>query len=222
MSLLSAVYSAVDVVGVFDSNFRQLFPGARPLKARVREHSRLMEHPVETGVITSDHRIILPTEIELPVISQSADYMETYQEIKQVYLAATLLTVLTKTGAYPNMLILEMPHDESAEMFDAIAINIRFKQVIFANSLQSSAVQGPPYSPADPALSSTVQQGAVQSQSLALPLPDADSPRAALSVSAPGSPQAVQQQLTTITPAQAQQITDAINAGPPLTILKAP
>ena len=77
--------AASDVVGVFDANFNQVFRLARPVKAQIHETSKPMEHPVETGIIITDHRIILPVEIEFSLILPPGEYRPVYQQIKQFF-----------------------------------------------------------------------------------------------------------------------------------------
>lgn len=125
----------------------QLFQNARPMKAIVRETSKVMEHPVETGVVLSDHHIINPVDIDLFLIvtnastglignilgSTATNYAATYGQIRQAFVNATPLTVKTRTGAYNNMIIADMPHEEDAEMFDVITINLHLRQVLYGD-----------------------------------------------------------------------------------------
>lgn len=118
------------MVAVFDQNFNQLFREARAIKAVVKEQAKVMEHPVESGAIISDHRIILPVEIDLSLILSSVDYQDVYTSIKQYYLNATLLIVQTRSGIYTNQLIAALPHEEDPTMFDALTIALSLKEVI--------------------------------------------------------------------------------------------
>lgn len=129
--------TAVDIIGVYTSDFVQVFPRARPLKAVVKEDSKVMEHPVENGATITDHRIILPVEIELSLILQAADYRDTYYQIKHLFLDATLLIVQTKTDSYVNQLISSLPHEEDPALYDAIAVSLKLKQVLFANTIST-------------------------------------------------------------------------------------
>lgn len=126
--------AAVDYVAIFDQNFTQLFREARALKAVVKEQAKVMEHPVESGAIITDHRIILPVEIELSLILASADYQSVYKAIRQYYLNATLLVIQTRAGVYENQLISALPHEEDPTMFDALAIALSLKQVQFVQA----------------------------------------------------------------------------------------
>lgn len=162
MALLDALFPtfAADVVAVFDNSFNQVFTNARPVKAMIREASRVMEHPVETGATITDHRVIEPIEIELSLVLSSADYRSVYQQIREVFFAATLLSVQTRTSIYSNMLISEMPHDEDADLFDAVSIALKLKEVLFVAAQYGNL---PASSVADKSQASTTQRGELQS-----------------------------------------------------------
>ncbi len=125
---------AVDTVAVFTQDFTQVFRNARALKAVVKEQAKVMEHPVESGAIITDHRIILPIEIELSLLLTKDDYKDVYQTIRGYYLQGTLLVVQTRSGVYQNMLIQSMPHEENPDMYEALALALGLKQVIFATA----------------------------------------------------------------------------------------
>ncbi len=148
--------STIDVVAVIDQeSFVQVFPFARPMRATIRQQSRTMQHPAENGVIISDHRIILQTEIEMPLVVNALDYSETFNQINNLFINGTLLSVQTRVGIYQNMIIEDLPHDESPDMYDAISIGLRFKEVIYFPAPSS-------FQPIDPANQSTVNSGQQQ------------------------------------------------------------
>jgi len=124
--------SAQDVIGVFtqDSSI-QLFVNARPIKAKVNTTASVMSHPVEDGTTITDHKVINPIEIELSMILSSSDYRSVYQSIKEVFEKSTLLTVQTRSGTYRSMIISAMPHDEDADLYDAIGLALKLNEVKF-------------------------------------------------------------------------------------------
>jgi hypothetical protein len=146
---------AVDTVAVFDQNYNQIFREARAIKAVVKEQSKVMEHPVESGAIITDHRIVLPIEIDLSLILASGDYQDVYKEIRQYYLNATLLVVQTRSGVYTNQLIAGLPHEEDPTMYDALTIALSLKEVIMVTA-QFAVI------PRNPARSSTTNRGTQQ------------------------------------------------------------
>ena len=141
-TLISAAVSAydllnnftnVDQVAIFDSkSLKQIFMDARPIKAEVRPTSTIMKHPAETGVKLSDHKIINQNEINMLLFISAEFYNSVYVQIRNAYLSSTLLSVQTRTGVYKNMIIVDMPHEEKSEAFDAVTMGLRLEEVIFA------------------------------------------------------------------------------------------
>lgn len=119
----------VDAVAVFNSSFQQVFIHARPARARVYERSALLDHPIENGQLITDYSIVLPIEIEWPIIVEAPFYRDTYQQIRNLYTSKELLTVQTNAANYPAMVIAEMPHEEKPEMFDGLPMIIKFRQI---------------------------------------------------------------------------------------------
>jgi len=134
---------AVDVVGVYNQDFIQVFEKARPIKAYIKESSKLMVHPVENGIETADHRIILPVEIELSMILLSPYYLDTYNDIKKISNEATLLTIQTRSGLYQNQLIESFPHEENPENYDALILALKLKEVNIVTSSFETVSKNP-------------------------------------------------------------------------------
>lgn len=151
--------ASADIVAIFDQNFNQLFRLARPIKAAVKEDSKLMEHPLETGATITDHSILLPLEIELSLIATRGEYVDVYQRIKQSFRNRDLLVAQTKTGLYENMIIQSMPHEEDPEMFDSIAIAVTLREVLLVTAQFAKL---PAKKVRNPSNSSTVDKGQQQ------------------------------------------------------------
>lgn len=125
---------AKDVVAVLDKDGYQVFSRARPMKANISETAKVMEHPVESGATITDHKIIEPVQITLMVMLDPMSYRSTYAQIKAYFLGGELFTVLTKSGAYANMLITSIPHDEEPDLADTITMSISLKEVIIVEA----------------------------------------------------------------------------------------
>lgn len=149
---------AVDVVAILGPGFTPLFDLARPLEAEVLESALLMEHPIETGALIADHIVFDPTEISLPVICVGEEnYRNTYAILRATFKAGTVLTVSTRTGAYPNMVITDMPHRETPTEFNAISIRIRLREAVFVQPKSGALSETK-----DPKQSSTQARGGQQ------------------------------------------------------------
>lgn len=148
--------AAQDVVAVLNSDFAQVFEKARAIKATIARPSRAMEHPLETGDTVTDHRIILPVLIELAVVCASEDYRSVYQQIRDLFKKGELLTVQTRVDSFPSMLIEKMPHDETPDMLDGVAVAISLKEAQFVQPQFST------FKVAQPKDSNTVARGQQQ------------------------------------------------------------
>ena len=129
----SMIFSAsLDIVGIHDAtSLQQVFAQARPLKATVRETSKVMYHPAETGVQLADHHIIDPKEIDLPMMIAQDNYASMYQQIKDAFINSTLLCVQTRTDFYTNMIVANMPHEETPDIYDQITLALHLKEILF-------------------------------------------------------------------------------------------
>lgn len=154
--IINNILHAFDGVAIFDQNYNQLFSAAKAIKIVVKENSKLMEHPIETGAVITDHRILLPTEIEMSLILSSISYADVYKQIKQFYLNATLLIIQTRSGIYQNQLIEALPHEEDPNMFNALTIALSLKEVLYV----SAVTKNPPKRPSNTnAVDRGTQQG---------------------------------------------------------------
>lgn len=135
--------AAVDSVAIFDQNYNQLFQQAKSIKVVVKENSKLMEHPIETGAIITDHRIIMPIEIDMSLILASSDYADVYKSIKQYFYNATILIIQTRASIYTNQLIEAIPHEEDPNMYDALTIALSLKQVVYVAAAYATAPKYP-------------------------------------------------------------------------------
>jgi hypothetical protein len=142
-------------IAIFDSDFNQLFPDAKILKVTVKPTSKIMEHPVETGATITDYFIVLPIELDIDIIATSPNYKNTYNLIKSAFIEAKLLTIQTKSDTFTSQIISELPHQEGSEMYDAILINLKTKQVLFITPQYGTV----PISPRNPKNTSTNNLG---------------------------------------------------------------
>ncbi len=133
--------------------------GANPMRVTVRETSTLTSWPVEDGTQRTDHRVLDPIEIELPLILASDANRSLFDQLRQIYLRGDEVVVQTKMRTYESMMIVEMPHDETPDVFGSIPVSVRLKQVI---TVQPEFGELPPSRVSNVNQSSTVQKGGQQ------------------------------------------------------------
>lgn len=127
--------AAFDVVAILRADtFEQMFVGAHPLKLAARVEAKVAEHPLETGAVIVDHRVILPNEVELSLFMESENYRSVYMQIRAAFNAGLLLIVQTKATSFQSLQIVSMPHDEDPSTFDAVTMSLRLKEVRFVTA----------------------------------------------------------------------------------------
>jgi hypothetical protein len=149
---------ATDPIAIYDQSYVRVFREGKILDVNIKESSRSMEHPVENGIIITDHRIILPVDIEISFLLNSTNYVSVYQQIKENFISATLYTIQTRTGVYENQMIVSMPHVEDETVYNGIVVNLNFRQVLIVTATVA-------YSPANVKDSDTVNRGTQQGSS---------------------------------------------------------
>lgn len=161
MSILDTTFPlpAVDIVGIYDRDFNQLFSSARPIKATVKRSAKLMEHPLETGAVVTDYKITEPTEIDLSLLIAANDYLNTYEQINIAFLSSQVMTVQTRAGSFINMIIERMPHEEDPAQYDMLALALSLKEVRFVTAQYGKL---PPAKVAKKSQASTPDKGEVK------------------------------------------------------------
>lgn len=156
-----------ETVAIVDSaTFLPVFYGAEPMRVRVRESARVMQHPLETGVTISDHHVIEPREFEVDLIIPAVYYISVYQQIRTAMVNAELLILQSNADVYTNLIVADMPHEESPQMTGVLAMSLRLKEILFVapasittqNTSNPSSVPSN-YAPSDPTDSNTVLRG---------------------------------------------------------------
>jgi len=69
------------------------------------------------------------TDAEKEALTIGKYTTDNLKEIKTLFEKSTLLTIQTRATTYENMIISDIPHDESAEVFDGIIIAMKLIEV---------------------------------------------------------------------------------------------
>lgn len=109
------------------------------LNLRVSTSSRLAKHPVETGAQIADHKIFEPARIDMQMAFPALLYDSVFKQLQKLYRESTWLAVLAKNRVYHNMIITDIPHDESPRRINRLIFNITFQEVLRAEGTGLSA-----------------------------------------------------------------------------------
>ena len=129
----------VRIFGFYTSDFKKVLENAKVLKAEIKPTVKLMEHPLETGAMVTDFKIIKPVEIDISLMLLSENYADVYQTLKNFYNKSTSLIVQTKTDVYKNMVIESFPYEESADVYDGITLALTVKEILYATTSTSTS-----------------------------------------------------------------------------------
>lgn len=148
--------TTTDLIGLYDRQLSPILRDGVPMRVSVNVQSKLMSHPLENGSQITDHAVKIPTEITLSFMLVGAAARDAYQRLRGYYDSKDQLVVQTRADVYRNMVIEQLPHDESAEVIGAFPVNIKLKEVLIATT-QFQAL--PPQQVATPRDASTVRRG---------------------------------------------------------------
>ncbi len=145
------------VVSVFTQTGEPAFPYAEIMSVIVKPESEVPEHPVETGAARTDFIIYKLVELEMTVILRPEYYQSTYENIKKLFYSGELLNIQTKVDYYKEFILSSIPHDETPEYFDTIAMVVKFKEFKQVTTVVQIAS-------ANPSNSTSINRGAVQAK----------------------------------------------------------
>lgn len=117
------------LVAILDAeSFEQLFTATNPMRVTVREEKKVTKFQVEDGSERSDHVVRLATEIGVDLMIEDEFARNMYLQLQQAWRDNKLVIVQTKVASYESMLIESMPHDETPEMGNGIAMPVRLTE----------------------------------------------------------------------------------------------
>lgn len=143
-------------VAILDADSLQvIFASAEPMRVSVRESKRATKFAVEDGTERSDHVVRELTEIQIDFLLAD-DTRNQFENLRQAFDKNKLVTVQTKVRSYENMLILDVPHDETPELGMAINIPVRLQEWV---EVKPEFGTLPPAKVENKSQSSTVKRG---------------------------------------------------------------
>lgn len=129
MQLLDSLSTSTQQrVAILDSvSLQIIFASAEPMRVAVKESKRATKFAVEDGTERSDHVVRELTEIQIDFLL-AEDTRNQFETLRQAFDQNKLVTVQTKVRSYENMLIVDLPHDETPELGIAVNVPIRMQE----------------------------------------------------------------------------------------------
>lgn len=100
------------------------------IKASFSEPSKLCTHPIESGALITDHKVILPHKCTLEIAMPAYFQHTVIEELRKYFLNSTPLSVHDVSGVYNNMVITDMPHETTAKTAGRLVFNVPMEEVV--------------------------------------------------------------------------------------------
>ena len=118
----------INRVEILDNETLQpLWLGSDIMDVQVQETSTVTKYKVEDGTNRNDHIVHNPTEIMMR-FTLAGEVSQLFNAIKQTYTNRDLVTVQTRTDVYADMIVTEIPQDQTGAATDAVALDIRLSE----------------------------------------------------------------------------------------------
>lgn len=118
----------INRVEILDNETLQpIWAGSDIMDVQVQETSTVTKYKVEDGTNRNDHIVHNPTEIMMR-FTLAGEVSQLFNAIKQTYTERTLVTVQTRTDVYADMIVTEIPQEQSGSAMDAVTLDIRLSE----------------------------------------------------------------------------------------------
>lgn len=115
-------------VEILDNETLQpLWLGSDIMDVQVQETSTVTKYKVEDGTNRNDHIVHNPTEIMMR-FTLAGEMSQLFSAIKQTYTERALVTVQTRTDVYADMIVTEIPQEQTGAATDAVTLDIRLSE----------------------------------------------------------------------------------------------
>lgn len=126
---LNELFKGTEVPYLSDINGFNMW-GISYVDADVDISSDLCDHPIETGQVITDSSIQNPVSAEVRIAMPTAFYTQIYEEIRKYYVEKKKIILLTKFGAYKNMVIQAMPYKLENATNDRPIISLSLREIM--------------------------------------------------------------------------------------------
>lgn len=117
------------------------------LNVKTNMPTRLAKHPVETGEVIMDNKVVDPIEIEVSILLVVSDdnfpSQRAFLNAARNSRSADTYTVCTKYDSYFDMIIESIDDDESNDKFDATVMNVKFVQLLPVTAMVTGGINHP-------------------------------------------------------------------------------
>lgn len=103
--------------------------GTVVMSCQADEPSKLCEHPIESGSVITEHKILEPRRCTVTLAMPAYFQDVVIKELREYHKKSTPLSVHDVADIYNNMIITNIPHTTDAKTADRLVFNIEMKEV---------------------------------------------------------------------------------------------
>lgn len=119
-----------DVIVVKNSKTNESLPGVHPMHVTVHFPTNVVRHPVETGQVVMDNKVIMPHEITVSIYLVLDDSYTSVYDNLLTYLDDTtgekMCDIETKTNAWTNMILYDIVEKQTKDKYDVVEFDLKY------------------------------------------------------------------------------------------------
>lgn len=110
-----------------NDSLEHIWPGAEVMNLSVTQTATATKFAVEDGTTRSDHVVQNPIEISITILLVD-DISQAFEEILDTYESTRLVTILTRTAVYTDLLVVAIPQTQKSDALDASEVEVKLSQ----------------------------------------------------------------------------------------------
>lgn len=108
------------------NKLNEVLTGMQVSRIAFEDNAKLFEHPIETGVVITDHEIFEPKRVVIQAYISNDDET-TLTELEQLYLSGSPLKIRAGNKIIEKAIIASKPFEINGAIFDKTLYNIAFR-----------------------------------------------------------------------------------------------
>lgn len=143
-------------------NLTEVLTGLQVSRIAFEDNAKLFEHPIETGVVITDHEIFEPKRIVIQAYISNDDET-TLTELEQLYLSGSPLKIRAGNKIIEKAIIASKPFEINGAIFDKTLYSIAFREYF---EVTPTYTKMPPRKVQNKANASRVNKGVKQAKTV--------------------------------------------------------
>lgn len=143
-------------------NLTEVLTGLQVSRIAFEDNAKLFEHPIETGLVITDHEIFEPKRVVIQAYISNDDET-TLTELEQLYLSGSPLKIRAGNKIIEKAIIASKPFEINGAIFDKTLYSIAFREYF---EVTPTYAKMPPRKVQNKANASRVNKGVKQAKTV--------------------------------------------------------